>query len=268
LWDKANEISSNIMWDLSLSSFTKKMDCEQLQQEEIEVLSSIFDDCFVKKDEKSEFHYEIRVKNPQDPDLEFWLKFKFPLKYPVDSSIAFEIEPIPQVNGERKFTFPKELLTDFLLEKANSYLGEAQIYTLITFAQDWLMNWAKVEVQRLKMQETLKIQQENLLEEGKLRAGTPVTKETFEAWNRKFMAEFENSASKSSKLASSKGKTGKQLFESDKSLASSDIRALKVGAHGEVEGEIFEFDPSLYQGGNSDSSSPSEQEDVLSENCC
>ena len=60
------------------------------------------------------------------------------------------------------------------------------------------------------MQETLKIQQENLVEEAKLCAGTPVTKETFEAWNKKFIAEFDYN--KGGKLASSKVKKGRQLF--------------------------------------------------------
>ena len=211
------------------------------QQEEIEVLSSIFGDLFAEcAEEDADFPFRLTVKHTKEPDLDFCFKFNFPQDYPSVKAAEFKVYAL---SSPCSLAFPREQLSEFLLEKANCHIGEPQIYTLVTFAQDWLDDWAKMEIQRLKMQEKLRIQQEAAEEEARIRSGTPVTKETFKEWNKKFLAEFQSPAKEAQGILG-RGKTGRELFESDKSLASSDVRAL--GAEG-GEAVIFDFDPSLFQ---------------------
>ena len=98
----------------------------------------------------------------------------------------------------------------------------------------------------------MRIQQEIAELEAKFRLGTPVTKETFSEWNKKFLQEFELESS--ANTSTSKGKTGRELFESDRTLATSDIQL------DDEKETVFEFNPSLYEIANLEDTSSSDSE--------
>lgn len=142
-----------------------------------------------------------------------------------------------------------------------NHLGMAQIYTLISFSQDWLLNWQRVEKEKQKIQETIRHQQEAALIDQKTK-GTPVTKESFMTWRKAFEFEMEAAAlslyKKASKETKFEGKTGRQLFEADRSLATSDVKESIVSPE-EDDSEVVAFDADLYK--NADLSADSSAEE-------
>lgn len=119
------------------------------------------------------------------------------------------------------------------------------IYTLATSAQEWLLDWQALETQRRRIAETLRLRDlpapsidEN--ESSSAANGTPVTAESFLAWKQKFDAENRGASCQFGKnLSFASEKTGRQLFEADKSLVCSDLKSSV-----DLDEEIF--DPSLY----------------------
>lgn len=185
-------------------------------------------------------------------DLDFEFHFQLLSKYPIEESLIFFTKPL---NDNR--TFPCGELDQYLQEKVQDFLTEPQVYTLITFAQDWLVEWSKIEHERAKIQDKLRIQQEIHEMEEKFKKGTPVTKETFTEWNSKFMQEQQLRITQNQLLSMSKLKTGRELFEADKSLVASD---LQTGGDDDDKEAVFEFDPSLYEDYSDSESSSSDHE--------
>ncbi|OMH85387.1 RWD domain-containing protein 1 [Zancudomyces culisetae] len=105
-------------------------------------------------------------------------------------------------------------------------LGMAMVFTMVTVLKDELMDLLRRKEEEGKKAERERIEKEIELEQLKF-IGTKVTRETFMEWKKKFekeMAEQNKSGvTDTRKVDSRKNKlTGKQLFETDKSLAASD----------------------------------------------
>ena len=103
-------------------------------------------------------------------DLDFDLHFQLTPNYPQEEWLTFFTK-----SSKENTEFPSEKLDQFLLDKLKSYPQEPQVYTLITFAQDWLIEWDKLERERAKIREKLRFQQEIRELDEKFKKGTPVT---------------------------------------------------------------------------------------------
>ncbi|XP_073432069.1 RWD domain-containing protein 1 isoform X2 [Dendrobates tinctorius] len=117
------------------------------------------------------------------------------------------------------------------------------IFTLVSAAQDKLN---EIIDQIKNRREEEKIQKEKEVEEAEKKRfhGTPVTIENFLNWKAKFdadMVELRRKRQKEEEQAGKSKLTGKQLFERDHNLDTSDIKFL------EEAGNSVEVDESLFQ---------------------
>ncbi|KAJ1513504.1 hypothetical protein HMI56_002343 [Coelomomyces lativittatus] len=156
------------------------------------------------------------------------------LQHPLDSSLSTEFELTdPLCPSPEKL----EKLNEWLLNelKLQHTPGLVVIYTMITGLQEEMRGLLKLDLDELQAKET-----ERLLEEERKEAkkfyGTPVTREGFLAWQKKF---FSENPAFNFQQNSAEGKlTGRQLFEKDKTLVSSD--SVLLGEDDEC------FDPSSF----------------------
>ncbi|XP_035986608.1 RWD domain-containing protein 1 isoform X2 [Fundulus heteroclitus] len=127
--------------------------------------------------------------------------------------------------------------------KAEENLGMVMIFTLVTAVQDKL-NEIVDAMKNRQEEETLRKAKEAEEAEKVAFQGTVVTIENFLAWKVKFeleMAEFRRKKQKEEEQAGKPKLTGKQLFERDHNLDTSDIQFL------EDAGNNVEVDESLFQ---------------------
>ncbi|XP_054850640.1 RWD domain-containing protein 1 isoform X2 [Eublepharis macularius] len=165
------------------------------------------------------------------------LKFTYAEKYP-DEIPLYEL--LSQENLEDND------ITDILKllqEQAEENLGMVMIFTLVSAVQEKL----NVMVDQIKTRrEEEKRQKEKEAEEAEKQCfhGTPVTIENFLSWKAKFDADLLENKRKKMKEEEQTGRnklTGKQLFERDHNLDTSDIQFL------EEAGNSVEVDESLFQ---------------------
>uniref|UniRef100_A0A2K6U309 RWD domain-containing protein 1 n=1 Tax=Saimiri boliviensis boliviensis TaxID=39432 RepID=A0A2K6U309_SAIBB len=192
------------------------------QRNELEALESIYPDSFTVLSE-SPPSFTITVTSEageNDETVQTTLKFTYSEKYP-DEAPLYEI-------------FSQENLEDndisdilkLLALQAEENLGMVMIFTLVTAVQEKLN----------EIVDQIKTRQ--------LFHGTPVTIENFLNWKAKFDAELLEIKKKRMKEEEQAGKnklSGKQLFETDHNLDTSDIQFL------EDAGNNVEVDESLFQ---------------------
>ncbi|XP_028327172.1 RWD domain-containing protein 1 isoform X1 [Gouania willdenowi] len=214
-------------------------DYTEEQINELEALESIYPDSFtvLSKDPTS---FTINVTSDVGEDgetVEATLKFTYVEKYP-DEAPLWEIHS--QENLED--CDMEEVLT--LLEmQAEENLGMVMIFTLVTAVQEKLNEIVDIMKNR---REEEKRRKEEAAEEAEKVAfqGTVVTIENFLVWKAKFeveMAELRRKKQKEEEQAGKLKLTGKQLFETDHNLDTSDIQFL------EDAGNNVEVDESLFQ---------------------
>ncbi|XP_041844130.1 RWD domain-containing protein 1 isoform X3 [Melanotaenia boesemani] len=136
----------------------------------------------------------------------------------------------------------EDILT-LLQQQAEENLGMVMIFTLVTAVQEKLNEMVDEKKNR---QEEEKRRKEMEAEEAEKVAfqGTVVTIENFLAWKAKFeldMAEARRKKQKEEEQGAKSKLTGKQLFERDHNLDTSDIQFL------EDAGNNVEVDESLFQ---------------------
>uniref|UniRef100_A0A803JCJ3 RWD domain-containing 1 n=1 Tax=Xenopus tropicalis TaxID=8364 RepID=A0A803JCJ3_XENTR len=192
-------------------------DYAEEQRNELEALESIYADSFT--------------------DVQVTIKFSYVESYP-DEAPVYEI--VSQENLECTDT---SSLLSLLKDQAQENLGMVMIFTLVSAVQDKL-NEIVDQIKTRKEEE--KVRKEKEAEEAeKVRFhGTPVTIENFLSWKAKFDAEVCEMKKKRQKEEEQSGKnklTGKQLFETDHNLDTSDIKFL------EEAGNSVEVDESLFQ---------------------
>src|SRR5690606_20498130 len=132
-------------------------------------------------------------------------------------------------------------LENELKKFAEENIGMAMIMGLVTEAEDWISKnciQKKNSVLTLSKSSEVEIEEtrETATDKDQILNGTLVTRELFLSWNVKFMEEVRNS---SKKKIDSKKLTGKQLFEQNKSLMSSDLL---------LEDDEAVIDETLYEG--------------------
>lgn len=122
-------------------------------------------------------------------------------------------------------------LTSILLPiQAQESLGMPMVFTLASHVKECLDGWATIEADKVRFEETERKRKEEEEEMQKFR-GTPVTKESFAAWKRRFDAEMHAAKGAMNAKATDKNKklTGRQLFESDKNMIMSDAKYADEG---------------------------------------
>ncbi|XP_016131169.1 RWD domain-containing protein 1-like [Sinocyclocheilus grahami] len=209
------------------------------QRNELEAIESIYPDSFtVLSEEPTSFTITVTSDAGENEEtVEVTLKFTYVEKYP-DEPPLWEI--FSQENLEDSDT--EDILT-LLKQQAEENLGMVMIFTLVTAVQEKLN---EIIDQIKNRREEEKLRKEREAEEAEKRAfqGTVVTIENFLSWKARFeqeMAELKNKRQKEEEQ-SGKGKlTGKQLFETDHNLDTSDIQFLEdVGNSVEVDESLFQ----------------------------
>lgn len=209
------------------------------QRNELEAIESIYPDSFtVLSDAPTSFTITVTSDTGENEEtLELTLKFTYVEKYPDEPPLweIFSQENLEDSDAE-------EILT-LLKQQAEENLGMVMIFTLVTAVQEKL-NEIIDQIKSRREEEKQRKQKE--AEEAEKRAfqGTVVTIETFLSWKAKFEAEMIELKKKKQKEEEQSGKkklTGKQLFETDHNLDTSDIQFLEDG------GNSVEVDESLFQ---------------------
>ncbi|XP_017544059.1 RWD domain-containing protein 1 isoform X1 [Pygocentrus nattereri] len=208
------------------------------QRNELEAIESIYPDSFTVLSENPT-SFTITVTSDageNDETVQVTLKFTYVEKYP-DEPPLWEIHS--QENLEDSDT--EDILT-LLKQQAEENLGMVMIFTLVTAVQEKLN---EIIDQIKSRREEEKQRKEREAEEAEKQAfqGTVVTIENFLSWKARFeqeMAELKRKKMKEDDSGKSK-LTGKQLFERDHNLDTSDIQFLEDG------GNSVEVDESLFQ---------------------
>uniref|UniRef100_A0A8D0BUG4 RWD domain-containing protein 1 n=1 Tax=Salvator merianae TaxID=96440 RepID=A0A8D0BUG4_SALMN len=208
------------------------------QRNELEALESIYPDSFtVLSENPTSFTITVTSEAGQDNEtVQATLKFTYAENYP-DEVPVYEL--LSQENLEDNDI--RDILK-LLQEQTEENLGMVMIFTLVSAVQEKL-NEIVDQIQTRREEE--KKQKEKEAEEAeKSFHGTPVTIENFLSWKAKFDAELLEIKRKRMKEEEQSGKnklTGKQLFERDHNLDTSDIQFL------EEAGNSVEVDESLFQ---------------------
>uniref|UniRef100_A0A8D0C5X3 RWD domain-containing protein 1 n=1 Tax=Salvator merianae TaxID=96440 RepID=A0A8D0C5X3_SALMN len=194
------------------------------QRNELEALESIYPDSFtVLSENPTSFTITVTSEAGQDNEtVQATLKFTYAENYP-DEVPVYEL--LSQENLEDNDI--RDILK-LLQEQTEENLGMVMIFTLVSAVQEKL-NEIVDQIQTRREEE--KKQKEKEAEEAeKSFHGTPVTIENFLSWKAKFDAELLEIKRKRMKEEEQSGKnklTGKQLFERDHNLDTSDIQFLE-----------------------------------------
>lgn len=176
----------------------------------------------------------------QSPKLSVELRFDLPEKYP-DEKPSMQIVESYNLDEDGLSELMDELNT-----KADESLGTVMIFTLVSHVVEWLSSLSDRDAQKLEM-EAMERQQELEAKEKAKFFGTPVNKQTFMAWRAKFDAEMlklkiEKMKNAEPGQAPTKRLTGRELFESDKSLAESDLNFVDDLDQGQLEALLHDIE--------------------------
>lgn len=212
------------------------------QRNELEAIESIYPDSFTVLSEKpTSFTITVTSDAGEDDEtVEATLKFTYLEKYP-DEPPLWEI--FSQENLEDS---DAEGILTLLQQQAEENLGMVMIFTLVTAVQEKLNEIVDQIKSRREEEKERNERKEREAEEAEKFAfqGTVVTIENFLSWKAKFEQEMTELKSKRQKEEEQAGKaklTGKQLFETDHNLDTSDIQFLEdVGSSVEVDESLFQ----------------------------
>ncbi|KAM7537036.1 hypothetical protein Aperf_G00000076462 [Anoplocephala perfoliata] len=224
------------------------------QEGEIEVLQSIYENNFHLLSSKT-MHFEIDLcghatDNPETA-VSCSLYFKYTPKYPGEAPL-YEIRSPQGITDEQT----AELIT-LINEVISRAIGMVMIFDIVSEVQQKLDDYTDQLITRLRDKKAKQAKIKSLAEaeremeaEKKLCSGTPVTVETFNAWNKAFLAEMaakkEAEEAKAKKTAGqgaqqTKRLTGRELFLRDDQFDESDLNFLA-----QEGGEIVEVDEKLF----------------------
>ncbi|XP_030640165.1 RWD domain-containing protein 1 [Chanos chanos] len=209
------------------------------QRNELEAIESIYPDSFtVLSEEPTSFTITVASDAGETGEtVEVTLKFTYVEKYP-DEPPLWEI--YSQENLEDSDV---EDILALLQQQAEENLGMVMIFTLVTAVQEKL-NEIVDQIKSRREEEKRRKEREAEEAEKKEFQGTVVTIESFLSWKAKFEQEMMELKRKKQREEEQAGKTkltGKQLFERDHNLDTSDIQFL------EDAGNSVEVDESLFQ---------------------
>ncbi|XP_067840810.1 RWD domain-containing protein 1 [Heptranchias perlo] len=213
-------------------------DYTEEQRNELEALESIYPDSFtVVLENPASFTITVTSETGENEEtVEATLQFTYVEQYPDDP-------PIFEITGQENLqkSDVADIMT-LLNEQAQENIGMVMIFTLVTAVQEKL-NEIVDQIKSRKEEE--KILKEKAAEEVEKAVfhGTAVTIENFLAWKARFDADLVEIRRKQQKEEEQAGKiklTGKQLFETDHNLDTSDIQFLEEGNNVEVDESLFQ----------------------------
>lgn len=201
------------------------------QQLELEVLESIYPDELTKYSDKH-FGIKILLDTGSERKHEAVLKVKYPDEYPsviadLDIDIISEEKSKKEDDQEDTGTKAldmgediaferedKELLSNKLIEEANSLVGMPMVFALITQLKDELETIFRNRLDHAKRRHEKQLLA-NEMEEQKKFHGTPVTKETWTKWKEQFKMEMKITERDEQYYRNMHGGklTGKEIFE-------------------------------------------------------
>ncbi|CAE6428458.1 unnamed protein product [Rhizoctonia solani] len=206
-------------------------------QEEYEVLESIFPDELKKISEDKIQVAVVPEEGEIASDLKVLLGINYTTNYPDEvPNISLELE-----EGELEEEEIESLITG-MNNVGEENLGMAMVFTLVTHLREALVEVIQKRIDKEKQLEQEKERQ--LMEAEAARTkGTPVTLESFNQWRTKFISEMKEiqEREEDEKLKTltpkereewkkSKSKpTGRQLFEKNRDLATSDASYIEEG---------------------------------------
>jgi len=209
------------------------------QRNELEAIESIYPDSFTVLSENP-VSFTITVTSDageNDETVEVTLKFTYVEKYPDEP-------PLWEIHSQENLDDPDtEDILRLLQQQAEENLGMVMIFTLVTAVQEKL-NEIVDQIKSRQEEEKKRQEKESEEAEKKLFQGTVVTIENFLTWKAGFekdMIELKKRKQKEEEQAGKSKLTGKQLFETDHNLDTSDIQFL------EEAGNSVEVDESLFQ---------------------
>jgi len=221
------------------------MDYKEEQDGEVEALEAIYSEEFTLVGTEP-YCMDVFVKGSNEDSnddhkisLSCVIRFTFVECYPDEPPlIEIDSDNVSEELSEKNVG----KLTEHLKEEANENLGMVMIFTLVSAAQEMLLEFVdniKKEIEDKKHEAYL---EEKRLDELKYKS-TPVTLENFLAWKIRFDEEMrvagkliiDVTTKTSTKL------TGRQLFERDSSLNVSDMQFLTAETGG------VKVDESLFQ---------------------
>lgn len=226
------------------------------QEGEIEVLQSIYENNFRLLSSKTK-NFEIDLCGHANENAETAvscsLYFKYTPKYPCEAPL-YEIRSPQGISDEQN----AELIA-LINEVINRAIGMVMIFDIVSEVQQKLDEYADQLITKLTTRKEKQAKIKSLAEaeremeaERNLCSGTPVTVETFNAWNKVFLAEIaakkEADEAKARKTAGScqgaqqiKRLTGREMFLQDDQFDESDLNFLA-----QEGGEIVEVDEKLF----------------------
>ncbi|XP_072107731.1 RWD domain-containing protein 1 isoform X2 [Mobula birostris] len=209
--------------------------CEE-QRNELEALESIYPDSFtVVSENPASFTIRVTSETGENEEIEATLQFTYVEKYP-DDPPKFEIATHENLQNSDTAD-----IMSLLTEQAQENIGMVMIFTLVTAVQEKLNEIVDQIKSRKEMEKLLKEKEAEEIEKA-IFHGTPVTIENFLSWKARFDAEL-TEMKKKQKEDEQGGKvklTGKQQFETDHNLDTSDIQFLEEGNNVEVDESLFQ----------------------------
>jgi hypothetical protein len=207
-------------------------------KEEIELLQNILFEQITIREDTHKFELEISVKlDAENPKLEFDLKINLPEEYPNTHPIYEIIEKSNILPSSRI-----KCLNEKIKEFAEENLGFPMIYQIYEMVKDFGNEQEEIldneNVSKSTLEEESKKSYNNKLDSLKdlieTKTFTPVTKENFEVWFKKFYSE-KNKGGKAKNLEMEQRMTGREYFMNLKNIKTADIEN-----EGEDEEEVVE----------------------------
>ncbi|RHZ87738.1 hypothetical protein Glove_30g57 [Diversispora epigaea] len=223
-----------------ISNNSKTMDYEEEQEQELEVLKSIYPNELEEIEDKV---FRI-ILEPEESDssapLTVALRIEYTPNYPEEiPNISIDV-----INGTLNEA-EKEKLNFELINVAQDSLGMAMIFTLSSLLKDLVTSFVVERKERITKEEEIRVLKEIEAEQNKFQ-GTKVTVASFLEWREQFnkdMAEKEKLEKSSAALKKEEAKknklTGRQLFEQDETLVNSDATFMEEGDV-TVDASLFE----------------------------
>lgn len=203
--------------------------------------ASYLEEAVPDQDDGSDQDSDAEIDSEESKDLFVNLRFEFPSKYPDEKPFIKVIDSNDLEDDELS-----ELM-EMLSAKSEESLGTVMTFMLVSDVVEWLSTKSERDAMQ-KEQELLDKQREREAEEARKIDGTPVTKQTFMAWKAKFDAEMLKIKLDQMKRADQGGPTGtkrlsgREMFESDKTLIESDLNFVEDLDQEQIEALLQDVD--------------------------
>jgi len=206
-------------------------------KEEIELLQNILFEQITIVEDASLFELEISIKlDSENPKLEFDLKIKLPEEYPNTHPI-YEVTEKSNILPSSKIKILYEKIKDFAEENS----GFPMIYQIYEIVKDFgneqeellhMENMSKLTIEE-EAKKTYNNKLDSIRDLIETKTFTPVTRENFENWFKKFYAE--KNKGKTKNIEMEQRMTGREYFMNLKNIKTGEIEN-----EGEVEDEVSE----------------------------